>query len=247
MSFRDQWRQGIRAWQPGKYRALTAHPFKMIVGTFFAWFGIAVLLMVVLGVPSLVMLPHSLADKFSAFDTLQLDANVSMQGPVMVAERPLVVVDLEQENLSGERVLVNEEGVHVRKPLWQGVRSVSWTSAANVLSYVDMYESWFTVLAVLLLPSLVLVVGLLFLVQSAVLVGVCVVLGLLITRLARFSLGVKQLVKVCVAALVPLAALELVPFFWFQWVLVPSLLYVVLVFVASWFVGEDRHERHSHN
>ncbi|MBN1274893.1 hypothetical protein JXA12_01190 [Candidatus Woesearchaeota archaeon] len=243
MRLRESLRQGMRTWSPREYRGLVALPLREVLRLFWSWFGLVVVVMLVVGLPQLFLLEDKLEASFSSFETFTVSFNVSMSSPATVTYSPLVVVDLDREELTRERVLLNEEGVHVRRPFWRGVRTLPWEGLSEVPQNADRYKGWILLLVVLLVPSFLLALCLAFLVEAAVLGVVAVLLVLAVTRLLRFRIGARQAVKVALLSLVPFMVVQLVPFFWVRWFVVPAALYALLVLAAAWVVGESRLDR----
>jgi len=129
--------------------------------------------------------------------------------------------------------------------IWFGDGFVAWDSLNNVVDNADRYSDWLTWVAVLLIPSFIVLLLCAVLLESVVLVAVCFGLFFVITRLLRFSLSASQLVKVCVLALIPFMVLQIGPLLYVRWFLVPAALYILLVGAAVWILGERRFRTHS--
>lgn len=243
MKWRDHARRVMKSFSPRKYRELSSQPLRSLLGTVLLALVWCLLLMLIVGSPKLWSLRASLDEGFASFETFSLEANVSMVAPVTVSQYPLVRIDLEQQNRSREAVLFTKDAMIINKVFSRHDRVLPWSSLKDVAAYGQSYTSWLVGLAVLLLPSLLLVLFLLFFAEAAVAAALGFVLCLIVTRVARFSIGLKSLLKIAVVALVPFLVLQVVPLFYVRWILIPWLAYVLLIASGTWFVGESRMEK----
>ncbi|MBW2982885.1 hypothetical protein KY327_01120 [Candidatus Woesearchaeota archaeon] len=242
MRFSERVGRMLQSFLPQRYRNLTAAPVKDVMRTATTAFLLILLLSVLSAVPRIVEMPDRLAERAAPLSEANFSANLSVTEPVVLNERPLVVVETDKENLTDERVLFNEEGVQLRQPFRQGVMRTSWDALDDPSGLVRQHRGALVTLAFLLLPSAAIALGLAGAAVTVALVLVTFLLGRLVTKLARFRIRTKPFLKVCVIASTPFAALLLLPFFYFKWFLVPVAAYLLLVFLGTWLVGEGRHE-----
>ena len=236
-------KEGLQAWRPKRYRALSAKSYREVLGMTGAWVLLCLALMVLAGVPLVALSGESLQRQFSSFETFSISTNITVSEPVVISSSPEVVIAPAQENLSGEKVLLNKEGIVLKRALWRGSRTIPWSTVLDVPGHASLYAKWLRWALIALLPTIVLIIGLMFAIEAAALVALSGLLGLIISRAFGFRISLRQLFKVATAALIPLAALQLIPFFYLRWWLVPVALYALLVFLATWLVGESRMER----
>lgn len=231
----------VQSFVPGTYRKLTVQSTREHLSHLFVVFWIILALMLIVGAPRLFTLPGRIAEGLGAFEEFTLSANVSMREPLTVSALPLVVIDLDKENITDERLLINEQGVEHKG--WFSQRSYEWESLRRVSSYAPKYSSWLFVLSLLFLPSLIVALLLLAAIEVAVLTLVTLALGLVISRLAHLSISAKQLVKVSLIACAPALSVQLIPFFYIRWLVVPLVFFVLLVVAGSAMVGQRRDKR----
>ncbi|MFP4524005.1 MAG: hypothetical protein ACLFO2_01635 [Candidatus Woesearchaeota archaeon] len=242
MRFSERVGRMFQSFLPQRYRNLTAAPLKDVMRTAMVAFLLILLLSVLSAVPQILQMPDRLAARAAPLSEANFSANLTVTEPVVLNERPLVVVETDKENLTDERVLINEDGMQFRRPFWQGVKRTSWEAFDNPSGLVRQHEGVLVTLALLLLPSAIIALGLAGAAVMITLVVATFLLGRLVTKLARFRIRTKPFLKVCVIASTPFVAILLLPFFYLKWILVPVAAYLLLVFLGTWLVGEGKHE-----
>ena len=118
MRFKDHINRGLQAWQPKKYRQLSVHPFKEWFSTLVLWIIFSLIVMFIIGIPKIMLIPQMITSTANSFDEFNMSAEVSLSESQTLVTHPLIVIDLEKENISKERVLITDEGIHIRKPFW---------------------------------------------------------------------------------------------------------------------------------
>jgi hypothetical protein len=244
MRLKDHLREGLQSWRPKKYRSLLARKQKSILVTAGVWLACSLVLMVLVAIPGFWSLQRSLEEQLSSFETFSVETNITLREPLTLLSSPLVIIAPEQENLTREQVLVNDEGIVIKKPLG-GTKTVLWSTVLDVQGNAGVYASWLRWSLALLLPTIILIVAGLFVVQACVLVISGTIIGFLVSKIARFSLSPAQLLKITTLATIPLMTLQIAPLFYVRWWAIPIGLWVFLVIIASWIVGEGRQE-HKH-
>jgi len=237
----DRVRFVVESFLPGRYRRLVASPWRVLLGQFFFTVVFSLVLMVLVALPLLFRLPSVLEQDFSRFDEFRVSLNVSMSEPLVVSRYPLVVVDLEKVNRTGERVLLNGDGVVYGWLFGEG--RVSWDSLSSLSENASRYSGWLTLFVVLLLPSLLLALFVVVLVESLVIGVVSWLLLFVVLRVVRVHITPRALAKVCVVSLLPFVVVQVVPLVVVRWFVVPLVLFLVLCSLGAWFVGESRWER----
>lgn len=246
MRRKEHLKQGLQSWRPKKYRALIAKKYPELLTTTVIWLFFSVILMVIVAIPQFILFGNTMEEQLSSFDTFSIDTNISLREPITLSTTPLIVVHPEQENLSKEKVLINDMGIVVKRSFWRGTKIIPWSTILDVPAHASLYANWLRWGVLLLLPTIVLVVGIIFAVEAIILALLCTTFGFLVSKLFRFKIVFMQLLKVATLAIIPLMILQIIPFFYIRWWLVPIALYVLLVFAASWLVGESKLERQHH-
>ena len=242
MRISEHLKRYFASWTPGTYRRLTALSLREHITHLFAMFWIILAVMILVGIPQLVTLSDRIATGMETFETFSLDAEVNMSGHLEVTASPLIVIDLEKENLSKERLLVNNNGVYSNG--WFRDKAYSWDDLREVNTYAAQYSSWLALLAIILIPSLIVLLFLFAAVEVVALLLLTVLLGLAITRVAKFRVSVKQLVKVGLVASVPTLSVQLFPLFYIRWFIVPVVFYVLLVIFGVIMIGHKKGKKH---
>lgn len=242
MRFREQLKSGLQAWQPSTYRSLTAQSMRSWLRIAGTWLLLCLLLMLLVGIPQINAFGKHTNEFFAAFSSFSLTANVSLNETTTIAKQPKIVVSDNQTAPDHERILINEQGIFIKRPFWQGVREISWDEITDVQGHAASHSQWLTLLAILLLPSLLVLLAAAFIIEAAVLMLIIPPLILLCARLLRLRISAKQASKVSVIALIPLSMLQLIPFLYVQLIFIPLGIYLLLVIGGCWVVGESKLE-----
>ena len=97
MRKREHIKQGLRAFQPKKFRQLTAQPYKQIIGTVATWLGLALVIMLLVSIPKFLSIQKDLETKLQSFETFDLDTNISLSTPISIFETPSIIINPEQK------------------------------------------------------------------------------------------------------------------------------------------------------
>lgn len=243
MRFSERVGRAFTSFLPQRYRKLTAASPKEITRTATTAFFLILLISVLSAIPQIAKTPDQLAERAAPLREANLSADITLKEPLVLNERPLVKIDMDKENLTEERLLVNEDGMQFRKPFWQGVKTTPWSTWDDPSELVREHQTAIIVLLLLLLPSVAIALGLAAAAVAAALMLATFFLGRVLTKATRFKIGTKPLLKVCIIATTPFLAFLLLPFFYHRWLLVPAAVYVLLVFLGTWLVGEGKGER----
>lgn len=235
-----------KSFVPNQYRQLTAQSVSVAVKLLWVIFLCCIVLMGLVAIPRIISFQSSLADSMSRFETFEVKFNVSAPEAIPVLKSPKVVIDLEKENRTDEFLLFNQEGIQLRKYVWFGSSTTNWDDLQDVPAHAQEYSSLLSVLAVLFVPSVILVLLIFVAIESIFFAAFAFALIFVVTRLARFHLAKRQLLKITLFALVPVLVLQIIPLAYHRWVIAPFGAYLIIVALASWMSGERKLQHHHH-
>lgn len=243
MCIKEQLKEGCKAWVPKKYRALTTKKYPDIVRLVTTWFFFSLIIMSIVGIPSLLTFQENIEMQLHRFSTFSLSSNISLEAPIEVSQTPLIIINPSQENLSDENILLTSENIQIKRAFWQEPRIIPWSTILSVSEHASMYAQWISILLIVLLPTILLLVCLFFFIQALLLVLIVASISFIILKISRFHLSFSQLLKISTLMLIPLFTLQIIPLFYFRWLLIPLILYVLMTSIAIFLTGESKLER----
>lgn len=245
MGTRGLFKQALMSCNPSSYRKLTAEKTRETIRRTWHLVLLLLLLMLVIGIPQLAKLPSNVQDALQAFEEFSVNSTIITNDSITLSNYPHIVVDTSKENLTDEKILFNDKGIQVKRGLFRKTKTTQWQTITDVEAHAEQYGKWTIALVILLLPSLLLLIGTIAVAEAVIVATIATVLILLITKATSFHISAKQAMKISIRGLVPLLALQLLPLFYIRWLWIPLALYVLLVALATWYVGEGKRERRS--
>jgi hypothetical protein len=236
-------KQGLGSLQPTRYRKIAAQPYRQTIRTIMIWLLFSLTLMVIVSIPRYLVLSEELTTQLSSFTAFDVNTNIVLQEPITILHTPLVVVNPQQENMSDEAILINDQGILHKKAFWRGTQTTTWETILNIPSHAQTYAKWLTIAIIIITPTLLALLGLALLLELFVIIIATSVLAWLITKIARFQINFTSIIKVCTIASVPLIMLQIIPFFYIRWLFIPLGVYLLLVAISIWTTGESKLEK----
>ena len=240
--FRTIW-LALNPWRYDEARQIgTGKVLKYFFSFLFMIFVLSILLML----PSLV----GFVDKqLENFDTLEVSMNTSMKEAVVFPEKdPYITIDTRkpERGLKEGKLLLTEENLH-RKTLFGKIKKHPLEPYKDLLSN----EGIIITTLVLMLPSLLFIFYLGYAIKILILIFAVVLLGFIITRIAKFDVFFRDAAKTGLLAATPMIIIDLIrlPFgfnvYYAQYIAF-LIFFIVGIIKIGEFEGTRPRKRHKH-
>lgn len=142
---------------PDKYSVLINYNIGSGLKFFFIVLFFSTLLMGVLIIPNLLTMHSSLTQEMKSFSKFNIDLDVKMKEPFKYpANNPFIKIDLEKNLSNGANVLINKEKIKY-KTVFSSYKEENLSDYKNAAQKTDDISRLFTVLTILIIPSLFLI------------------------------------------------------------------------------------------
>jgi hypothetical protein len=187
-----------------------------LVGNTFKYF-LAVLLLgfilaFLLAVPKIAGTAHYLNEQFNKFEKLDVNLDYEMKEPVVITENyPLVTIDTTKEPKEFKKgVLITEEKFYYAILPFTSPRSFDIKKAYDVAANSGNASNYIYVLLLLMLPSFLVFGYLNFFIKFLLVVIAGFILALVIARIIRYGITVRELINVSLYAATPMILIRMI-------------------------------------
>ncbi|HLD05009.1 MAG TPA: DUF1189 family protein [Candidatus Nanoarchaeia archaeon] len=230
----------FKSFNPRSYKFLADRFMRDSVKYWFWMFVLSFIVMLVLLVPILFTLSGDLQEKANQIDDFYLDGHVSLSKPLVLVEDPLVVMDFNRTYPTNEKVLITKESLFFNKYYWFGGEQVVFKDVKNLRSPEAVALMAF--LAVLIVPSLLMLAFFAYLVKSSLVVLLVASLGWGISHGLKYKVSFTKSLRVAIFAGTVLVFLELVLFPFWRSFWLPFVLFLIYYILGVVQVGEEKFE-----
>ncbi|MBW2963837.1 DUF1189 family protein [Candidatus Woesearchaeota archaeon] len=193
------------ALNPWRYDELHERTTGNVMKYFFSFVFVVFVLAIVLMLPAIASFANN---QMSHFDTLEVKFNTSMNSPVVFPENnPYVTVDTRKSEgtLKEGKYLITDDYIYM-KTIFGGVRSEKLGGYKNLLA-----NDWMVlVILLLLMPSVLFLFYIGYVIKLLLVVLLAAILGLVITRIAKFDITFGGAVKTGLMATTPMIIIDLI-------------------------------------
>lgn len=238
----------VKSFNPNQYEKVLQHPLRV----FFAFMGLvlisALIIFTLLIVPLTYQYVASLPARTAGVEQFDLGATVSAQQPVLVLERPHIVLDMGANGTRTGDITLTGEGILYRKYLLFGNGEVRWDEITDLKNQTTTRDRMLGIMILFLLPSIIFWFFIYSTFKAAILFGLLVLLGYTAPRVFRHEIAGSAVVKLGLLtlpsfiimdfALYPLASV----LFWWGLAITTALFFVGVALISD--VADDHETRH---
>lgn len=149
------WKELGQAFLPSHWKEISQRPAGQGVGFFSRALLLAFVLILLLSLPALVKMPHTISDQLNKFEALRLSGNFTMTSPILLPRNePLLIFDTSgaYDELTNERVLITKEKIFYR-PLFK-TYSIRTEALKDLKNNRDNVNVFLAALVFFLLPAI---------------------------------------------------------------------------------------------
>ena len=154
---------------PNNYQTLSEKPLSHTVSLFFRVLVIALVLFVLASVPVITSVKDSLSEDIESFSSFKLSAEYNVTEPVTLSEHPRIVVAPDNATVSKAFLYLTPSTVY-QKNIFGRQKATSYNTTYDFKEKTGDIASLVNMLAVLLLPGLTIVFGIIAIILSFVIV-----------------------------------------------------------------------------
>lgn len=244
----------INSFNPLHYTQIENNHFRQSVKHLLFILFIAFIIASLAFLPRLIDLKDNVEYSLSKFETLQLSGNVSMYAPLRISEKnPQITIDTtgQIEELKSSKLLITKEAVYIR-PFFKTIK-IDTALFTDISANSEDSATIFTLLIIMILPSILLTLYLLALVKYMIIILIAGLVGFVILDLTVYRRKMTKMFNLATYAISPIALVEialmpfnsnfLVPmfqFFWLNYYLISLLVFVVLYVIGIMFSHKDQ-------
>jgi hypothetical protein len=235
---------------PSSYKDLASSSVKQTLIYFFGVLSLAFFVTALLYLPVLTDLSFTLNKGLSKFTKINIDVSVETSEPVYFRSIGLAVDTTGNiTNITKEKVVMTDKHIMLRpascllfSPLCflsrNKVKTISLGSK-NLLDYKKDIGSLATTLTVLLIPTIVVSLYLMYLIKYVLMILFVSALTFLVTRLRLYEVQLMKTVKLAAYTITPMILIEVINLrFGFKLYFVPFVIFAVLFTIGIMLVGE---------
>lgn len=232
----------ILSWNPRSYRKKIVVKKKVIFLRSFFGILLSLFLMLLVSLPLLINLPQVIEEKSVLFDELSVNVSITTNQEIEVSKIPRVIINTAKENLTKEKVLINDKGLIINKHFGKEDKVYAWTSLDSANDLLSAHSRDVQIIILLLIPSVLIALLVIAMLEGLFLVCVSLLLSKIICLISRRQISISALLKITSLALIPFFMLQIIPFMYIRWWSIPLLTYVLIITSAIYFVSEGKEE-----
>ncbi|MEK6962823.1 MAG: DUF1189 family protein [Nanoarchaeota archaeon] len=240
MDWRDYFSLFLKSFNPRSYKFLADRFLNDVVRYWFFLLVFSFAVMLILFIPILATLSSDLQEKANQIDDFSMDGHITLTKPLVLIQDPLILMDFNRTYPTNEKVLITKDSLFFKKYYWFEYEQVVFSDIKNLRNPEAIGLMAFA--ALLIIPSLLLLVFLVFLIKDSLIVLVIAALGFAAAYLLKYRVSFGKSVRIAIFAGTLLVFLEfaLFPFWRSFWI--PFLIFVIYYGMAIAQVGEEKFE-----
>ncbi len=228
MTLKEKFYTIFKTFNPDSYNDLHTHDYKQI-GSYMLFIVIfAVILSVILFIPTIIQTDDFVKEQSTHFDNATISFVFTLKEPFTLLDDPVIGVDKDYHNLTNERVLITENNIYYKQFFFFGrTRSIPVEKEINI-SQSELFQKRISSFMIFLIPSIIvwgIIAGMLYALSIIILT---IILGLIIRTALRLSIGYMSIIKIAIYSSTIAILL--------QWILLPFYRVIFLPIIAYWIL-----------
>jgi len=193
----------VKSYNPNNYEKMLHGRMRALLGFLCTTIVIGLVLFVVFFAIAAIQYVSYLPSTIDQIEELSLGGTVQVSHPVVLMHHPSVVLDMAHNGTSSEHVvLLSQQGVVYPKYLFTfGDAFVSWDDLTNIKVENKIRNRIILWTILFLMPSIVFWFTIVSLVKITLLLALLAVLGFIVPKLFKHSLGFTDALKIAILAL----------------------------------------------
>jgi len=196
---------------PTSYANLRDNPLKFTTKYFFFLLLFSVILLAAVNSYQVFTFPDYVEAQFASFDNLTISVDVAQHQPVLLSEQnPLIYIDTTKNATlpNDSRFTISENSINLNT--FFKSYSLDLTQYKNILSHKQGAAELLTGLIIFLLPSILVVLYLIFMIKSILLILVGFLIALIINSIKKKNSSTKRAFNCAVLALTPCLLVKII-------------------------------------
>jgi hypothetical protein len=236
----------VHSFYPNKYPALTSRQLKQAFDYLFTIVFFCVFIIFVFSIYQFAQFQYNIDNEMAKFTKLDAKVDFELKEPIVFGKNDIVIDN--ERNYTDETLLITQEGISTKslmcilmKPACifeNEPKHISSEELSDVSGYTDSLKNYSFLFFVLLLPGLLLLFLAYYLIKFLLIITAAALLAFIVTRLARYEIGIKQIYLCAIYSSTVMVLLEILNLYFMYFYLIPVIAYIILFTICIMVIGE---------